>query len=142
MTTKIRRFYCPKQSAGVELPFFAMAVPAGYPSPVDGETPTKLNLINFLIKHPDKTFFATVDGDSMEEAGIYSGDLLVVDRAIEAHSGSVIVAFIDGEFAVKRFSRRNGHLYLISENNKYPPRQIQDDGFEVWGVVSHVIHKV
>lgn len=134
MTATVVRFYTPKQGREPDLPLFEFAVPEGYPSPVDGKTPTKLNLVKHLIKHPDETYYATVDGDSMEDAGIFSGDLLVIDCSCQPTDGAVVVTLIDGEYAVVRFSLGPARLFLASDN----PRPLSD----VWGVVTHVIHTV
>lgn len=136
-------FYAPEKYDLLKLPLFMISISAGQPSRGDDLTSSRLDLISYLIKHPKATFYVTVEGDSMVDAGICPGDLLVVDRALEPQDGCVIIAFIDGEFTVKTFSQRNGKLHLIPCNKKYRPQEIKEEStFEVWGVVSHVIHKV
>ncbi len=82
-----------------------------------------------------------VSGDSMAGAGIYSGDVLVVDRAMTARNRSIIIAAVGGELAVKRLIREQGKMYLVSENPDYEPLEVTGEmEFEVWGVVAHVIH--
>ena len=79
----------------------------------------------------------------MREAGIHSGDVLIVDRALPPTDGSVIIAIVNGELTVKRLAKRHGKLMLIPENNQYPPLPIMETTtFEVWGVVTYVIHRV
>lgn len=142
MGASIKQFYTLDEVPKSDLPLFSFRLPAGYPTRIDGDSPTKINIVEFLIKHPDDTVFGTVEGDSMEDEDIYDGDLLVIDRALEPVEGCVIVAFIDGDFTVKKFSRSNGKLYLVAGNKRYPPQEIKEGTeFEVWGVVSHVIHK-
>lgn len=138
--TTVRNFFTPSQVAKNPRPLFLVPISAGSPSPAD-DYQSELELNEYLLKHPDQTFFVTVDGDSMIDDGIHPGDLLVVDRAVEPRERDVIIAFIDGDFTVKRFSQRGGKLFLIPSNKKYKPRQVKDEcGFEVWGVVTHVIH--
>ena len=84
-----------------------------------------------------------VTGDSMEGAGIHSGDLLVVDRSLEAGENSVIIARVEGDLTVKRIVKRRGRLFLVPENPRYEPVELREDAdFEVWGVVTSVIHRV
>ncbi|HOP31404.1 MAG TPA: translesion error-prone DNA polymerase V autoproteolytic subunit [Spirochaetota bacterium] len=128
---------------GAEFPLFVVRVPAGFPSPADDYIENTLDLNDFLIEHPAATFFVRVAGDSMTGAGINSGDILIVDRALTPRSGSIVVAILNGEFTVKRLSCVNGKMFLLPENPAYDPIEITDgSGFEVWGVVAHVIHTV
>lgn len=115
-------------------------LPAGFPSPADDYAEGKLDLNKHLIKHPAATFFVRVTGDSMIEAGIHSGDLLVVDRSLEAVDGNVIVAALDGELVCKRLEKRSV-VRLLPANRNYAPIVIQDgQDFSIWGVVTNVIH--
>ena len=96
-----------------------------------------------LITHPTATFFVRVAGESMREAGIHSGDVLIVDRALTPSDGSVVIAVVNGDLTVKRLSKRRGKLVLMPENQQYPPLPITETtAFEVWGVVTYVIHRV
>ena len=100
------------------------------------------DLNEFLIKHPAATFYVYAKGDSMINAGIYDGDLLIVDRSLNAELKSIVIAVIDGEFTVKRVNRINNTLYLIPDNSLYKPIKITKEmNFEIWGVVTHTIHK-
>jgi len=126
-----------------ELPLYLSKVLAGFPSPADDYLDKKLDLNEHLIKHPSATFFVKVEGDSMLDAGINSGDMLIIDRSLEAASGKVVVAILNGEFTVKRIKKRRGKLYLMPENSKYQETEITlDIDFEIWGVVIHVIHSL
>lgn len=122
------------------IPFSEALLNAGFPTHVDGSS-VGLNLHDFLIHHPEATFFVRVQGDSMIGAGIDSGDLLIVDRSLTATDGKVVVALLDGEFTVKRLQKRGEKLMLLAENPLYPPI-IPSEGqeFEVWGVVTYAIH--
>ena len=127
--------------AQVELPLFQTRVAAGFPSPADDFIETSLNLHTHLVKHPAATFFVRASGDSMIETGIFDGDLLVVDRSLEVINDKVIIAAIDGQLTVKRFLKKRGKIFLIPENKKYQPIEVYpNNNFEVWGVVTHVIH--
>lgn len=121
---------------------FANMVRAGGSFPAGDESGETLNLQEFLIPHPAATFFIRVTGDSMEGAGIFSGDLLIVDRSLEASDGKVVIAVLNGEFTVKRFFKTKTGWILHAENPVYPPIPVsQDSDFQVWGVVTYVIHK-
>lgn len=117
-------------------------VKCGFPSPADDYAESELDLNEFVIKHPASTFFVKASGDSMIEAGISTGDILVVDKSIEASNGQIIVAFLNGEFTAKRYYRSGDSIILEPANNKYKSIVINsDDEFLVWGVVTFVIHK-
>ena len=90
---------------------FLVPVSAGYPSPADDSLDGSLDLNQHLIKHPTATFFVRVAGESMHEAGIHSGDVLIVDRALTPSDGSVIIAVVNGELTVKRLSKRHGQAH-------------------------------
>ena len=124
-------------------PFFLSQVPAGFPSPADDYIQNSLDLSEHLIEREASTFFVRVAGDSMTEAGIHDGDLLIVDRAKEPEDGSVVVAALDGELTVKRYRFEAGQPSLVPEAEGHDPILIEP-GQEliVWGVVRHVIHEV
>ena len=137
----VQAVYTPDLSTRYKLPVFLGRLPAGFPSPADDYLEGKLDLNRHLIKHPAATFFVRVSGDSMIEAGIHTGDLLVVDRSLEATDGNVIVAALDGELTVKRLSTRDRTVRLLPANKNYQPIEIQENqAFEIWGVVTNVIH--
>ena len=123
-------------------PLYASRVPAGFPSPADDYVDKRLDL-NDLIERPAATFFVTITGDSMTGASIHHGDLLVVDRSLEASDGKIIIAAVNGELTVKRLSLKNGEAWLMPENPAYPPLRITE-GLDcvIWGVVTRVIHSV
>lgn len=122
------------------LPLYTSRIAAGFPSPADDHLEAPLDLNEHLIKHPAATFVVKVDGDSMIGAGIYSGDLLVVDRSLEAQSGHIVVAVVNGELTVKRLVIERKRARLMPENPAYKSIEIKD-GLElvIWGVVAHVI---
>jgi len=127
----------------VELPIFLESVSAGFPSPADDYMEGKLDLNKYLIKNQSATFFVRVTGDSMINAGIYSGDILIVDRSLIPKDGSIVIAVIDSELLVKRMQYIKNKIYLSPENPKFEPIEITVEmNFEVWGVVTTVIHSV
>jgi len=141
MPMNVDAVYTPDLSTRYALPVFLGRLPAGFPSPADDYIEGKLDLNRHLIKHPAATFFVRVTGDSMLEAGIHSRDILIVDRSLEAIDGNVIVAVLDGELTVKRLYKRNNVLRLLPANKNYQPIEIQaHQSFEIWGVVTNVIH--
>jgi DNA polymerase V len=141
MQTKIRTVYKPDRSTKRLQPIFMAKVPAGFPSPAADYEEDKLDLNKHLIKNPAATFFVRVVGDSMVKAGIHDGDLLVVDRSIEPKDKNVVIAVINGELTVKRIRIRKNKLTLVAENENYKSQEINEEmEFEVWGVVTNVIH--
>jgi DNA polymerase V len=139
----ISEIYSFKNHRAQVLPFLVAKISAGFPSPADDYIDKKLDLNELLIKHPSATFFVRVSGDSMIDAGINSGDILIVDRALEPAENRIVIAALNGELTVKRMRKINGRIYLIPENAAYDPIEvIPEMQFEVWGVVSHVIHQV
>lgn len=127
---------------GRPLPAFLSAVQAGFPSPADDYVEHSLDINQLVVKHPAATFFVRVEGDSMTDANIQSGDILVVDRSEQASNGKIVVAVLNGEFTVKRFITNNSGIYLAPENKQFSPIKIdRDSNFQVWGIVTYVIHK-
>ena len=123
--------------------FFDGAVPAGFPSPAEDHMDLDLDLSNYLIQHPSATFCVRVEGDSMIGAGIQSGDVILIDRSLTPTCGSIVLAVIDGEFTVKRVDIIDDKLFLIPENHRLKPMEVSEgSNFQVWGVVTFVIHKV
>lgn len=130
----------------LELPLYLSRVPAGFASPADDHVDRKLDLNEYCVSNPAATHLAEVEGDSMVEAGIHPGDVVVVDRSVEPKDGDVVVAALNGELTVKqlRVRGRNGNrrVWLVAANELYPPIEVME-GHElvIWGVVTHVIHK-
>jgi len=141
LSMNVDAVYAPDLSTHYKLPVFLGRLPAGFPSPADDYIEGKLDLNRHLIKHPAATFFVRVSGDSMIEAGIHTGDILVVDRSLEAADGNVVMAALDGELTVKRLSKRGQAVHLLPANGNYQPIEITaQQSFEIWGVVTNVIH--
>lgn len=141
--TKVVEVIKPTSDEIVELPIFLESVSAGFPSPAEDYMEGKLDLNKYLIKNPSATFFVRVTGDSMINAGIYSGDILIVDRSLTPKDSSIVIAVIDSELLVKRMQYIKNKIYLTPENPKFEPIEITGEmNFEVWGVVTTVIHSV
>jgi len=133
----------PEHRQAQPLPLFLAGVQAGFPSPADDFIDKRLDLNEHLIQHPAATFFVRAVGDSMLGSGIHDGDLLVVDRAVEAQVGKTIIAAVHGELTVKRLERKGERLLLAPANPDYPAIDVTDgEGFEIWGVVIFVIHSL
>jgi len=143
MVTKAKTVHTPDLSVEHRQSFFEAVVPAGFPSPATDYEEDKLDLNRYLIKHPAATFFIKAKGDSMIGAGIGCGDLLVVDRSLEAKDKNVVIAVVNGELTVKRIRIHGRKITLEPENGNYSTQEItKDTQFEVWGVVTGVIHKL
>ncbi len=141
MKTKAEVIYMPDLSTKYRQSLFEAKVSAGFPSPAADYEEDKLDLNKYLIKHPAATFFVRAIGDSMVGAGIHCGDLLVVDRSLEPRDKSVVIAVIDGELTVKRIRIKKKKFTLEPEIENYSVQEITEDtDFQVWGVVTNVIH--
>jgi DNA polymerase V len=124
------------------VPFFDDAVAAGFPSPAADYPAVGLDLNQFLIPRPAATFLLRVAGESMLGAGIHDGDLVLVDRSVEAKPGHVVVAALNGEFVLKRLRNRGGRLFLDSENPDFRSLVLPGEGdFSIWGVVTASIRQ-
>ena len=127
------------------LPFYGDTVSAGFPSPATDHEEQAIDLNKELIPHPSSTFLVRASGNSMVGAGIFDGDLLVVDRSVSAQDGHVVIAVVYGELTVKRLRVRhhaNGgkQLVLAAENPDYPDIYVSDaENSSIWGVVRHAV---
>lgn len=125
------------------LPLFSTRVQAGFPSPADDYVEDRLDLNDLLVRHREATYFLRVQGDSMVGAGIHTGDLIVVDRAIEPLDGHVVVAEVEGELTVKRLRFRLGTPELHPENPAFPILRFREgQELRIWGVVTNSIHSL
>jgi DNA polymerase V len=121
-------------------PLMESVVPAGFPSPARDYIENILDLNELMVVNPTGTYFIKVDGYSMSGAHIIHGDMLVVDRSVEATDGRIVVAVIDGELTVKRLRIRDGEYWLCPENRDFKAMKVEDwMDFSVWGVVMWVV---
>ena len=139
----VQEVYRARTKTHYDIPLYICAISAGFPSPADEFLEGKLDLNQYLILHPLATYFVRVSGESMLGAGIHPGDLLVVDRSIEARDGKIVIAVVNGELLVKRLRLKGTQVYLVAEHPDYPEFQITEAmEFQIWGVVTNVIHQV
>ena len=136
-------------SASIEdilpLPYADAGIRAGFPSPAQDYITESIDLNRELIHNRETTFYAKVEGDSMTEAGIFDGDLVVIDKSLEAQDGDYIAAFVDGEFTLKQFrlDPENHCAWLVPYNSNYQPIRItEDNNFMVWGVITNIIRRL
>lgn len=144
MSTKDKlEFFKPDFNGEMQVPFIPEGVSAGFPSPAADFTENTIDLNKELCENPLATFYIRVKGHSMINAGINNGDILVVDRSIEARDNKIAVCLVDGEFTVKRIKLDDNCLYLLPENPSYQPIKITEDNqFMVWGIVTYIIKSV
>lgn len=115
-------------------------IQAGFPSPAADFIDSSIDLNKHLIKHPSATYYARAKGDSMKDAGIFDGDLLIVDKSIDPVDNKIAICYIDGEFMVKRIKKQNDELWLMPANKAYQPIQLKEgNNLMIWGIVTHVI---
>lgn len=123
------------------LPLYTSPVSAGFPSPAEDYLQKRVSLDELIIKNPTSSFIVQAEGDSMIGAGIYPKSLLVVDRSLEPKNNDIIIASIENEFLVKRFKKTKNKIFLLSENNKYPPFELLENLENVfWGVVVCILN--
>lgn len=140
---KSLKIYTPDSSRTSEIPLAESPVHAGFPSPADDFLEGSLDLNGLVIRHSEATFFARVEGDSMKDEGIAEGDILVVDKAEEPFDGCLAVAYVDGEFTLKRVRMEPERILLVPANPAYRTIEVTpDNDFAVWGVVRWVVKRV
>ncbi len=124
------------------VPLFLSTVKAGFPNPAENYIEKTIDLNEQLVSNPPATFYVKVSGESMIDANLQDGDILIVDKSINAKNGNIVIAVIDGEFTVKRLGiNKDGSIDLIPENKKFKPVKITSDtDFRIWGVVTYIIH--
>ncbi len=120
----------------------SVSVQAGFPSPAEDHQVERIELMSQLVRHPQATFFIRIAGDSMRDAGILDGSVVLVDRAIKPRHGHIVIAVVDGDFTCKRLYSRGGRMRLKPENPTYPEIEPKDgQTVEIWGVVVATIHQ-
>lgn len=128
----------------MHLPYFDLRVRAGFPVPLDNDERSKdIELLSLLCPHPEASYLIRVTGDSMIDAGIMSGDVVIVDKSRRNPSPKEIaVCELNGEYTLKRFVEEGGRGWLVPANPAYPRIQVtEDDDFSIWGTVTYIIHK-
>jgi len=118
-------------------------ISAGFPSPAEDYIELGIDLNKYLIKNPISTFFLRVSGNSMNNAGIYNNDLLIIDRSINPNPGHIVVALLDGEFTLKRLIKEKDNYYLKADKENYPAINLYEyTDIQIWGVAIYSIHKL
>tara|TARA_B100000575_G_scaffold46462_1_gene33627 strand:- start:122 stop:583 length:462 start_codon:yes stop_codon:yes gene_type:complete len=125
------------------IPLVKETVSAGFPSPADDHIELGIDLNRYLIKNPISTFFLRVSGNSMNNAGIYNNDLLIIDRSINPIPGHIVVALLDGEFTLKRLVKKKDNYYLKADKENYPAINLYEyTDIQIWGVAIYSIHEL
>jgi len=131
--------YSAQTEIELDLPLLE-GVRAGFPSPAADFIDISIDLNKHLIKHPSATFYARAKGNSMKDAGIFDGDLLIVDKSLDPVSGKIAICYIDGEFTVKSILKKKNEVWLMPANDEFQPLKInEDNNLVIWGIVTHVI---
>lgn len=142
-TSNFIDIFSAETDTALELPYVNQGISAGFPSPALDFIDLTIDLNRHLIKHPSATFYGRVKGESLKNAGINNGDLLIIDRSLEPVNGKIAVCYIDGEFTAKRIQISKDEILLIPENENYQPiRVTKENDFLIWGIVTHVIKDV
>ncbi|NNG60039.1 translesion error-prone DNA polymerase V autoproteolytic subunit [Pseudomonas fragi] len=130
----------PIAEGGIRLPLGSFKVPAGFPSPAADHLEKEISLDQLLNIRAPHVYLVSIDGDSMRGAGIYSGDVAVVDRSLEPVHGDVVVALLNNDPICKRLCLREKSVILQSENPKYPDRHVlEGDDLSIWGVITYTV---
>ncbi len=125
------------------LPLASEHIEAGFPSPADDYVDNRIDLNQELIRHPASTFFLRVKGESMSDAGVLSGDILIIDRSLDPHPGHIVVAILDGAFTLKKLTYRKGIPYLEAKHPNYPAIDLRNyENVQIWGVATYSIHSL
>ena len=131
----------PVTSEAIAILMAEATVPAGFPSPCADHAVKSIDLNEILLLRPQASFMFQVKGNSMIGAGIFDGDTLIVDRAMEPAHNHIVVAIVDGEFTVKRLYRRGGQVLLVSENPEFAPIEFKEgQELRIFGVATHNVH--
>lgn len=125
-----------------ELPLLSFGISAGFPSPALDFIDITIDLNKELIQHPSATYYGRVQGESMKNAGIADGDLIVIDKSIEPVDGKIAVCYLDGEFTLKRLKINKSGVWLMPENEQYKPIKVNEESsLTIWGIVTYIIKK-
>jgi DNA polymerase V len=131
-----------EKRTSLRLPLVSASVEAGFPSPADDHLERGIDLNEELIRNHAATFLVRVKGESMRDAGIHAGDVLIVDKSLSPTDRKIVVAMIDGNFTVKRFRKRGSQVFLEAENPEFPPLEVTEgQELSIFGVVSYIIHQ-
>lgn len=141
---KMGEVYPVAQVKDMRLPYFDVGIVAGFPIPLDNDERSQdIELLKMLCPNPEASYLIRVDGNSMIDAGIYSGDVIIVDKSNRNPSPTeVAVCELNGDYTLKRFVKRGNAGWLVPANPNYPEIKVtEDDTFSIWGTVTYIIHK-
>ena len=137
------KFFTPSKEIGLDTILINTGISAGFPSPAGDYKQARIREEKELKNNKEATFFARLSGESMINAGLEDGDLIIIDRSIEPANNKIAVCFIDGEFTVKRLKVKKGKVWLQPENSKYQAIEIgEDNELIIWGIVTNVVKKL
>ena len=143
MSFKSSQYSSNAVASGILIPLVNGTISAGFPSPADDYIELGIDLNKYLIKNPISTFFLRVSGNSMNNAGIYNNDLLIIDRSINPNPGHIVVALLDGEFTLKRLIKEQNSYYLKADKENYPAINLYEYiDIQIWGVAIYSIHEL
>lgn len=138
--SKIIDIYTVLEAGTLKLPYIGSGIRAGFPSPAEDFLDVSIDLNQELVRNPSATFYARVKGDSMNDAGINDGDLLIIDKSLEPKDSKVAVCYIDGEFTIKRIKIEKDCCWLVPANTGFNPIKVtEENDFLIWGIVVYVI---
>lgn len=138
--TNLLEFFSAETELKLTIPIVDGGISAGFPSPAQDFLDLSIDLNKELIKNPSSTFYARVNGQSMEDMGIDSGDLVIIDKSLTPKNGKIAVCFLDGEFTMKKIKIEKNCCWLIPANKNFKPIKVtEDNDFVIWGIVLHVI---
>ena len=136
-------FLKPKKGDSLGQWLIEQGISAGFPSPADDFKEIRISLDKELVKNKESTFYARVSGNSMEDAGLSDGDMIIIDKSLIPQNNKIAVCFLDGEFTVKRVITKKGNLYLKPENENYKEVKLNEGNeLKIWGIVTYVIKKI
>lgn len=142
MEKKALEIFRAEVNTELSLPIADEGIKAGFPSPAQDFMDLAIDLNKELVRHPASTFYGRVRGDSMQDAGVYDGDILIIDKSLEPRNGDMAVCFVDGEFTIKYIKIEKDIVWLIPANDCYSPIKItEDNDFLIWGIVTYSIKK-
>jgi DNA polymerase V len=129
-------------SSELELPFVENGIKAGFPSPAADFIDVCIDLNKHLIKNPASTFYGRIKGNSMRDAGLHDGDIVIIDKSLEPADGKIAVCFIDGDFTIKRIKKEKDGCWLMPANPEFSPIHVTEHNqFLIWGIVTYIIKK-
>lgn len=140
--TELKSYSTSSKNEEDELKKLSQKIETGFPSPANDHLEKALSLEDLIVRRPTSTFYVRAEGNAMKAAGIFDGDILVIDRSLNAIEGSIIVVSLDEDIIIRKLVKKGNRLFLISGDVKYAPIPIgRETNWMIWGVATHLIHK-